>query len=82
MLNRVLGELLDDSHVYYGGTRPHATWMVNSSIKERGLCWREIRDGGIEIACTFVLKGNVMLRYGNIINVVDVEEDVHVLIRL
>lgn len=54
--------------------------MGNPNIKMWEIYWEESIDGYIEIACLIKLKGCMLLRHGNVTNVIEMGRNLHTMI--
>lgn len=77
-LGKLLGEEIENSPILCDGIGVRATWRGNSRIELWGLCWRELSDGYVEIACSIKFRGCMLPGHGNVMNVIDMGEEVHI----
>jgi hypothetical protein len=82
LLNKLLSEHIPNSLVSIEGVHPQATWQVNLDIAKWSLTWREMDDGYVEIGCSIIMKGVMLPRHRNVLEVLAMGDDVDVLICL
>lgn len=81
-LARLLGVELAHTDVNHGDIVPRAVWAGNPTIQQWGLCWRVLPSQRIEIACSYLYKGNMIPGYGNVLEILENVEHVDILISL
>lgn len=81
-LGKLLGEEIENSPIMCDDIGVRATWRGNERIDSWGLCWRDLPDGYVEIACSIKFRGCMLPGHGNVLNVIEMGDDVHILICL
>lgn len=74
-LVKLLGTQMDSTDVHCDDIEPRAIWAGNPAIERWGLCWREDPQKRVEIACSIVLKGNLMPGSGLVLAIEEREDN-------